>query len=229
MTKMNNKLKFLFGLPYHKGKINSSLYDKQKLLEDFEFNYNKDPLRDEWQFNRPQSQKESSLHHCIDDYSNPEFLSLENHYQRLKPLWALEIEKFFYCFDFKERVSWEQGLCNYTLSKGQVYLNPHHHLPGAFTAVHYVSFDVGNHSPTSYVNGNSFAQYIDMNPSYKILKSKLDPEDPANSWLFNDYCLNIDEDDFVIYPNSLTHLIPFKKDQGDKLRASIVLHITINQ
>ena len=36
---MNNNLKFLFGLPYHRGKINPLLYDKQKLLEDFEVNY----------------------------------------------------------------------------------------------------------------------------------------------------------------------------------------------
>ena len=226
---MNNNLKFLFGLPYHRGKINPLLYDKQKLLEDFEVNYKIDPFRDKWKTNRPNSEKEIYLHHCIDDDDdNSEFLNLDNHYQKLKFLYDLEIKKFFYCINIKEKISWRVDVTDYNLARGQVYLSPHHHLgAGGFTAVHYVSFDAENHSPTAYVNGNSFGQYIDLNPSYKVLKSKLDPEDPANSWLFNDYCLSIDEDDFVIIPTSLAHLVPLKKNQGDKLRATIALDIML--
>jgi hypothetical protein len=225
---MNDKLKFLFGFPYHKVKINPSLYNKQKLLEDFEANYKIDPLRDKWKSNRPHAQKENSLHHSIDDVGNPKFLSLDDHYQKLKFLYDLEIKFFFNSLNIKGKISWASNITDYALSRGQVYLSPHHHIQaGAFTAIHYVSFDAENHSPTAYVNGHSFSQYIDMNPSYTILKSKLDPEDPANSWLFNDYCLSIDEDDFVIIPTSLTHLVPLKKNQGDKLRATIVLDTMI--
>jgi hypothetical protein len=224
---MNDKLKFLFGLPYYTGKINPLLYDKQKLLEDFEVNYKIDPLRDKWKSNTPNS-GENSLHHSYDDKQNTEFLDLEDHYKQLEFLYDSEIKKFFCSFDFREKVSWVSNITDYGLSRGQVYLSPHHHMPGGgFTAIHYVSFDAENHSRTAYVNGNSFAQYMDMNPSYSVLKSKLDSEDPANSWLFNDYCLSIDEDDFVIIPTSITHLVPLKKNQGDKLRAIIVMDIMI--
>jgi hypothetical protein len=208
--------KLLFGIPFYKGKINSLLYDKQKIISDIESNYHKSPTRNNWGYN-------GDLHHSFNDDNNENFIKIN--YEKLIPLYKEKIDDFFGDLKFKKKINFEYKIENYTATKNSQYMGYHQHLPSTFFAIHYLQFDPKIHNPTQYKNSHVFADYL---PNLRgNLTEIFDESYLENSWVTPEYWLSIEEDDFIIMPSLISHSI-FPCLSNEKTRISVALNINIS-
>lgn len=207
-------MNFLFGVPYHRGKIDSNSYNKNKIVADINSNYKKDPHRNKW--------SNDNLHHLNSDKNNPDFIDID--FSELIPLYEKEIYKFFGQY---EKLSESNNLklkieiVNYTATKNDQYMSEHDHIPSLFYAIHYLKFDPTCHEPTMHRNINSFpSKHVHAN-FYNTMNKKC----IENSWLYQRWQFDTDEDDFFIIPGIIEHSI--KPSYSDKLRISVVMNINL--
>jgi len=208
--------KLLFGIPFYKGKINSLLYDKEKIISDIESNYQKSPTRNKWD-------NDGDLHHSYDDENNENFININ--YEKLIPLYKEKIDDFFGDLKFKKEINFEFKIENYTATKNSQYMGYHQHLPSAFFAIHYLQFDPEIHNPTYYKNSHIFADYLTN--LRRDLTEIFDDSYLENSWVNPEYWLSIEEDDFIIMPSLIYHSI-FPCLSNEKTRISVALNINIS-
>jgi hypothetical protein len=208
--------KLLFGIPFYKGKINSLLYDKQKIISDIESNYHKSPTRNNWGYN-------GDLHHSFNDDNNENFIKIN--YEKLIPLYKEKIDDFFGDLKFKKKL-----ILNIKLK-----IIPQLKIPNIwdiiniyhqhFFAIHYLQFDPKIHNPTQYKNSHVFADYL---PNLRgNLTEIFDESYLENSWVTPEYWLSIEEDDFIIMPSLISHSI-FPCLSNEKTRISVALNINIS-
>jgi hypothetical protein len=206
----------LFGIPYHKSKIDPSRYDKEEILKQIEYNYKLNPLRNQWN-------KNSRLHNANGDFLNSKFLNVK--FFHLFPLYLEKIKIFF---DenkfFKEQVDVKLEEANYTAMTKNNFMNYHAH-PAAFVGVHYVSYDENVHRSIEFQNPNYSTHYYQFFSKEYI--SLLDEKNPNNFYYFEHASPNIEEDDFIIVPGTLMHRVPEFFKSSDKLRISLVVNIDI--
>jgi hypothetical protein len=60
------------------------------------------------------------------------------------------------------------------------------------------------------------------------MHAHVDSHDPDNSYLYDDWSLPIEEDDFIIAPSVLRHEIP-KQEATKDLRITIVTNVSITK
>jgi len=92
----------------------------------------------------------------------------------------------------------------------------HEHLPGHFSAIHYISFDKEEHLPTIFINpmrqvaisnAPSFSGEINNTPS---------------TWVGQSF-VKVEEGDLLIFPSYLEHKVP--KQKSNKLRVTLSFNI----
>jgi hypothetical protein len=208
----------LFGIPAYKTNISPSLYNKMEILSAIENNFNLDPLRNYWD---NKENYKSNLHHMSQDFNNEGFISVP--VDQLYPIYEQEITKFLKQLGMKDGFSYEQEICNYTCMKQGQYMKEHIHTSD-FVGVHYIKFNSSIHKPTVFSNDNGYALYLSsLIPN---IRSRLDPSVVDNSWLSKYFNLETAEDDFVITPGIINHLVP-PFDHSAELRMTIVVNIKI--
>lgn len=209
-------MNFLFGLPYHKGKIDSNSYNKKKIIEDINSNYEKDPRRNKW--------SNHNLHHSNLDKGNPDFIDID--FSELLPLYEKEIYKFFGQYDrlsVSNNLKLNIEIANYTATKNDQYMGEHAHIPSLFYGIHYLKFDSTCHKPTIHRNTNSFPRYT--HHIHSDFYDAMNGSCIENSWLYQSWEFNTDEDDFFIIPAIVEHSL--QPSYSDKLRISVVMNIDL--
>jgi mannose-6-phosphate isomerase-like protein (cupin superfamily) len=209
-------MNFLFGLPYHKGKIDSNSYNKKKIIEDINSNYERDPRRNKW--------SNDNFHHSNSDVDNPNFIDID--YTELIPLYEKEIYKFFSQYEkisVKNNLKLKIEIANYTASKNDQYMGEHAHIPSLFYGIHYLKFDSECHKATVHRNTNAFPRYT--HHLYPDFYNALDGRCIENSWLYQSWEFDTQEDDFFIIPAIVEHST--KPSYSDKLRISVVMNIDL--
>ena len=208
--------KNLFGLPVYKSKINPDIYNKKEIIDTITENYLKDKTRNSWD-------SLSSLHHSNNDEENKNFKEIN--YQDLLPIYNKEISKFLDSMSLLRYTKFSYNVSNYTCMENSNYMKSHYHNDCDFNLVHYIKFNKTQHIPTLYENTHSFSNYCrDLRPN---LKNVLDSSSENNSWYYSNYCVEVNEDDFVITPAFLFHSVPLQKNVTET-RMTIVLNILLS-
>lgn len=212
----------LFALPIYCLKVDPNSYDKQSIIDIVNHNYEIDNHRNK-------HEKFGNLHHSYDDEKNIDYKEMKYLENGLNKVYDNIFEEFANkCLKMNKAFSYEYSFQNYTASKKSQYMVPHQHLPTCdFASVHYIQFEKGIHNPTNFHNMNEFVPYLNfVRPDmYNSAHSKhID-----NSYLFDYYELDIEEDDMIIFPSCLRHEILPQKEQSDKIRITVATNISIKE
>ena len=208
-------MKFLFGIPHYLNQIDPTSYQKDKIVSVIEENYRRSSLRNSWEANI-----DNKIHQSYQDEQNEKFLSID--YSELIPIYTQEVDKFLHQLPLKNPLPYRLEITNYTATKNDQSLLFHHHIPSLFYCIHYLKFDPKVHNPTLHQNSHRFADYLSVMYS-KELFNIFDDNYVENSWLYTDYSLKTQEDDFLIVPSTIFHKI--KESSSDLLRCTIAMNV----
>jgi hypothetical protein len=212
-------IKQIFGFPVYTDNIKASLFDKKKIIKDIEYNYKKNKYRNKYE--DPEGLFGSNLHHSYNDLENPNFKKIN--YSKLIPIYTKTIINFLNNFKFKRTINFKFTIVNYTCMTSSQYMKSHYHPESDFTAVHYIKYDNTVHKPTLFENSDFSKFTKSLRPN---LINLLDPSDINHSWYYENYFLNIKEDDICITPSFLFHSVPIQP-KTDISRMTIVLNISL--
>jgi hypothetical protein len=209
----------LFGFPIYKSTIDENKYDKSLILNSILKNYEIDNNRNNWYSG---TYKKSYLHQSNSDEHNKNFYTVD--YSSLLPLYKEKTIDFLNCLNFKNNISFEIKVINYTCITNNQFLQSHIHQDCDFTAVHYIKFDENQHYPTVYENKSFLTQYLNkLRPDFY---KNLDEKNYLNSWCYENFSLPVKENDICFIPSFLNHFIPEQKETTEK-RITIVADINI--
>jgi hypothetical protein len=203
-------------------KIDPSIWDKDKIVDDVNYNFNLNRYRNQWNGN-------SNLHHYFNDWDNASYKKLN--FDNLIPIYDKVVENFLLSIPKNEKIlKWKWNIVNLTVYQNDQYMQIHDHLLGKtiFSAVHYVSVPK-NHSTMTFVNPLMALQYA--HPIIESLSKHISNKDTENSNFFTDWDFNITEDTMIIFPSYLKHHVKPSNDSNElkKLRIGIVLNIDIDE
>ena len=213
-----NEINYVYGLPAYMTKINPNLYEKNKILSQIEKNYKVSKVRNEW---NTTSYIKTDIHHSLEDEKNPKFkkinyYSLPKHYEEL-------ITNFFKKLSLSQNIRCTYRIVNYTCVRHNSVMTPHIHTDCTFSLIHYLSFDRRQHLPTIFKNPYYFNQLL---PQKKKLRNMFADQE-ENSWIYNEWIVNAEEDDVVIVPAILEHCV--RNLDSKKSRITIAVNIDVNE
>jgi hypothetical protein len=206
-----------FGIPFYQSKIDETLFDKQNFIKLISENYFLDKTRNNWD-------DMSKLHHEYADEKNEKFNVID--YTELTNIYSKKIHNFFSELKLNDNWEFKFEIANYTCMKevGN-WMKEHTHIPSHFTAIHYLKFNPKEHPPTYY--RNPLALGSAMGFLYKKFLDVLDATKPENCWLNDGIYLDVNEDDFVISPAIVSHMVPPMIETSNDLRIIIAMNIRL--
>ena len=205
----------LFGFPVMMGKIDPITYNKKSIINAIEKNFKINKTRNKWD-------KTSVLHHVYNDGANPKFYKIP--YDTVIPMYEKMIGQMISNMGLSSAYKFSFEIINYTCLSKSNYMNSHLHEGADFTAVHYIQFDQKNHTPTIFENTSPHVDYVrQLRPQ---LTNVLSNKYFANSWVYKDWYLETNEDDFCFCPAYLKHRID-PQTSKKKNRITLVLNITL--
>jgi hypothetical protein len=210
----------IFGFPCFIKNIDENLYNKKEIIEDIEYNYNKNKKRNVWDKGNI---NESDLHHLYNDWNNSDFKKIN--FDKLIPIYAEVFKEFFKNLKFKkEDIKFKFEVVNYTCLTSSQNMTSHVHAECDFSAVHYIKFDDTVHTTTLFENNNNYSNFsVNLRPN---LNKILDETCVLNSWYYKNFRFKIKENDICIVPGLLSHSIP-KQLKTEKTRITIVCNIIL--
>ena len=209
----------LFGIPIYKIKIDPNSYDKENLLSTIKKNYSLGP-RNKYDFYN------SKMHMSYDDEDNEKFENMN--YSKLKKVYDNIFNEFVkkLKLNYKGHINLVYDILNYTVSNKDNYMGFHNHLPNDdFACVHYLQMDK-NHLGTQFENTQKFGKYYRYMRPY--VYDAMDNKEEINSFVFDTFTLDVEEDDMVIFPTVADHGIKKIDTVSDKLRITIATNLTLN-
>ena len=214
----------LFSCPIYKIRIDPNSYDKEKIINDILYNKSLNNIRNDPHQNIGNPSK---IHHCYEDFENENFRLID--YEKLSVVYSEIFEEFLNneIFTIKE-FKWLFMILNYAaVTEGQ-WLPAHNHLGNdecgdGFACIHYLNFKK-DHILTDFHNPVKFAPFIKLIQSE--LNDILDRKILDNSYFFEQYRLEVEEDDMLIFPAALDHEIA-EQPPTKEPRITISTNITI--
>jgi len=207
----------LFGFPIVTTKIDKTTYDKKSIISTIEKNFKINKKRNKWD-------KISVLHHSNGDESNPDFHKVN--FSSVIPVYEKVIKAILDPMSKNSACDFKFTIANYTCLSNSNYMAPHHHPNNDFTAVHYIQFDKKHHTSTTYDNLFAHADYLYLlRPDLSKIFS---PTHSPNSWMFPDWRVKAEEDDFCFSPAFLKHKVE-PQISKKKNRITLVLNIALER
>ena len=208
---------YLFSCPIYQIRIDPNSYDKEKIINDIKYNKSLKNTRNDPHQNIGGT---SDTHHSFRDFDNENFRSIN--YEKLIVTYTEIFNKFLNeeIYATKETINWEFNIVNYlAITEGQL-LPIHNHIEGGddFASIHYLNFK-NDHMQTCFHNPATFAPYIKViqQEAFKILDTKaLD-----NSYFWNWFTFEAEEDDMFIFPAAINHeILPQKPTKEPRITIS---------
>jgi hypothetical protein len=200
----------MFPTQIYKCKIDPKSYDKEKIIEECTKKYDEKPYYNLWD-------NVSDLHHYHRDHMNmPDIKSLGTAYGQAIDDYMSKIKG---TFNYKWHVI--------NLAVNSKYMKLHDHFArkngwqSMFGSTHYISYDKEYHTPTKFINPLVFAQYSDN--IHDVMNAL--HYDYANSAYWVDADLDVEEDDMIIFPSYLKHVVENGYRPGSKPRIVGVTNI----
>ena len=202
----------------YKARIDSESYNKSAIIEKAMINYSREPNKNVWD-------NDSELHHYYGQmFEAPkEIKGLQEHYGRIIDEYMKSIKTNH------NQLKYRWKMVNFAVNTK--YMAPHDHYyqtkgwQSAFSVCHYISYHWKDHSPTKFLNPLIFGQY-----AYNMggISNMLDRSDIHNSTYFAEYSPDVKEDDIIIFPSYLKHVVTNgMKRKTDKPRILGVANIDI--
>jgi len=210
----------LFSCPIYKSRIDPDSYDKEKILNDIEYNKS---LKNKRNDAHQAIGHHSNIHHSYNDFNNEDFRIIN--YEKLIATNLKTFNEFFNNELFTTReFGFTFNIVNYSaITEGQ-YLPAHNHVPTAdFACIHYLNYK-DDHSPTCFRSPVSWAQY--MHFILKEFRDTLDILHPDNSLFLTNFLFPVQEDDIIIFPAMLDHQV-MEQGTTDETRVTISTNIKI--
>ena len=181
----------------YKASIDPDSYNKTGIIEKAMINYSVEPEKNSWD-------NESNLHHYYGSmFEAPgEIKTLEKCYAKIIDEYIKSIKTNHNELEYR----WK--MVNFAVNTK--YMAPHDHYyqakgwQSAFSACHYISYDWKDHSPTKFLNPLIFGQYGYNTSGISVA---LDRSNIDNSTYFADYSPSVREDDIIIFPAWLKHVV----------------------
>jgi len=201
-----------------KTRIDPDSYDKEALIKAAMEGYEKDPNKNYWD-------TDSDLHHYYGTMFDcpKEIESLSDSYAKAIDEYMDSLDKSWHSFEYR----WKMV----NLAVNSRTMAPHDHFykakgwQGAYSCIHYISYDRRDHSSTKFLNPLVFAQYLHNTHSMSNLLNKSDID---NSAYFEGRHMDIHEDDMIIFPTYLKHMVSKGiKRESDKPRILGVANIDL--
>ena len=209
----------LFPTRVYKTKIDPSLYNKQEIVEDCVWNYNLNPNRNSWD-------RDSVLHHTYGDWNNPMFKKIDT--TKLSPLYQSAIDDYFSKISFSITPKYRWTLTNICVNTEFMAAHEHFYRTSSshcmFSCTHYIKFDKTVHPSTTFV---SPLKHASIGDNLKCANTLLSSTDTANSSYYDRWNIPTEEDDFVIFPSHLEHLVS-RRIKTDKTRIVSVVNIEVD-
>jgi hypothetical protein len=207
----------LFGYPCFKANIQNTRYDRSKIIKDITANYKLDPYRDSF--------PHSNNHQFHKDKYNKKFKQID--FSSLVPIYHNVIELFFKNIPLTKEVEHSFSIENYVVTKKGQYMSHHVHPRCHFSGIHYLKFNPEFHPSTIFVNPNQVlpTYYSDYNPTFRQAAVC----DTHTSFMHNSFRFFTEEEDMLIFPNTLEHWVPAQTKKSNDLRITIVFNIYIKQ
>lgn len=210
----------VFGVPFFQAHIPPDRYNKTDIISQIIENYKIDPERNNWSTTTKQYSK---LHHVVNDWENENFNKID--FSSLLHVYNDVIKKFFKSLHLTSEVEekdyfWD--ISNYTcMSIGQ-NMAPHVH-PSDFTAIHYIRYNKDKHPSTNFRNPHVWNNYLSQ--CHGKLVKKLKYDNLFNTWATGYWSPPVNEDEIIITPGCLEHLVP--SFETDELRMTLVINISL--
>jgi len=207
----------LFGFPVITTKVDPNSYDKKSIISAIEKNFKLNKKRNTWD-------KKSVLHHSYDDVANPRYHKVN--YDSLIPVYTKIITNIFKDMVLVASCEFKLQVANYTCLSNSNYMASHIHPENDFSAVHYIQFDKKHHTPTMFKSTLPYAPYItELRPELLQILSR---KHTSNSWAWDKWEIEIEEDDFCFFPAFLKHGV-FPQTSKKKNRITVVLNIALKK
>ena len=214
--------KVLFGSPIYSYDVDSTSYDKEKVVSHILDNYKIDKYRNAWD-------NESDMHHSYYDWSNNKFNNSEDLISNiLVPLYDKLIKNFFSeKLKFSKELDYRFEIANYTCLGDSQYMKPHKHIPEfIFTCIHYLQFDPTQHTGIRLFNNSDYGSYAKhLFPTYY---DKVNIAEDDNSFMFEHFDYIPKEDEMIIFNGMISHAIP-KQKNTTKPRITVVTNIEVSK
>jgi hypothetical protein len=135
--------------------------------------------------------------------------SFENKDQVIKELPPIYSELFDRVMPFR----WEgKFVLWHNVYKTFEYQEIHHHIPGDFSAIHFLSFDKTEHNPPVFFDPGRL-------PKEKLSYQRITAPNSTH--------IDVDEGSFLIFPSYLEHLVPASKQEYTKHRVTVSINLTL--
>jgi len=201
-------------------KIDPNSYDKKTIVEKVIDNYRKQPERNFWD-------KDSKLHHYYGDWENQSLSEVD--FVTLKPIYNTIIENYMKHIHFSETIEYSWSIAN--LAVNSHFMKEHDHFQITekgqclFSCIHYIKFNKELHAETTFNNPLHIAYFpaniIKVN---RLLKSDV----VSNSTYFHNWVLDSKEDDFIIFPSYLKHVVYDKYKETKEPRIVSVINVVLH-
>jgi hypothetical protein len=211
----------LFGSSVYKTRIDPASYDKEYIIKTMVDNYAINPVRNNWN-------EVSNLHHTYNDWENPDFAKIDD--SSLVPVYQNVIDQFIKTVRFKSNVTYKWCISNFAINTKDMTAHDHfgdeqvHNTHNMFSCTHYISFDKSAHAPTKFINSMPLAYYPFLTKPYHTV---LDDTSEQNSSYYENWSLDTEEDDFIIFPAYQKHGVFPNKRKTDVPRIVSVVNIQI--
>ena len=207
------KLFYLWGLPIVKAKILPDSFNKKNIVDTIINNYKSKPRRSSNLKNNFGTDIHQSLYDKDGIVEDPDYESLKEPYTHV-------IQNYLHHLKLQKDHDVEFSTLNYTASNETSYLAPHCHEDSDFAMTHYLQFDTTN-SPTTFVNPYTFNDYwIRQNRISSSVSNNIE-----NSWVFDTWTFDTEENDVIIFPAILKHFANIKK--SDHIRITLATNIKL--
>lgn len=191
--------------------IDSSLFNKQQLIDDMLFNYEKCESLNNWD-------TKSITHHTYntfeEEYVRRRMRVISGSKYGLTDVYDKKVKEAIDQLHFQHDVSYQWFEANFTINTEFMQEHDHHtviHTPQqqgvvTYSFIHYVSFDPSTHGSTLFSNPATIAAYGNLRPITNMMNS----QDTDNSVYFADWILDTRENDIVFFPSFLKHSVHSK-------------------
>jgi hypothetical protein len=212
----------LFPTSIYKTRIDPSLWNKEKFVNESIQSYNIDPNR------HAKDMPDSEFHTTYKDWNNPKFNSIDT--DDLQKVYSKTISEFFNSLKLKCDINYSWSVVNISIGKDNWYdWHCHGGIPSKegyvnnFVMVHYIKFDEKVHNSTCFKN----PLIMSLFKNNLILRHIMNDNHIEHSTYRSNCALSVVEDDVIIFPSYLYHGVLKKNSNTEKFRIITSTHLDI--
>jgi len=219
------ELQNIFSIPVWKTKIDKTEYNKDLVLSEMLHNFSVDPKRNAWDVIENNLSK-SNWHHSNHDENNEKFKSISYIESGLADKLNEKILEFIEYLGLKNDINYEFDITNYTVSEEGYFLTSHGHGGDDFSSVLFLQYDKETHPSTVFNNPDNSSLFTRI--IQKDLYESIDIRNPFFGYFHDDWQVDTEEDDYLIFPGHIKHEVPLI-GKTNKPRVTLSINIRLKK